>query len=79
MGVERISMNTLFELCTYLQECDILDVTDKNTTKSKKMSYVKPIELSKKRVTGSKIMGKVFNIELRVDILELNEALEVAD
>ena len=63
MSVERININQLFELCSYLRECNVLEVLDKSMNKSNK-----PLELTKRRTTGSKAIGKSFYIELKVDI-----------
>jgi Cdc6-like AAA superfamily ATPase len=78
MGVEKIGLSELFELCSHLNECDIVEVRDKNVdTKGGRKSSISPNVLSKKRV-GGKSIGKNFYVELKIDLDELDEALEVA-
>lgn len=80
MCAEKISVGQLFDLCMYLNECNILQVVDKSTTSNKiKGGFKQPLMLTKKRVTGSKAIGKSFNIELAVDLQELTDALERID
>ena len=73
LGVPKIQMNALYDIVTYLQESGIIKVglggkmTDNGA---------KSLMLTKKRVSGINAPGKVFTVELNVDIEELNLAMK---
>lgn len=66
-------MNALYDIVTYLQESGIIKVGSGG-----KMSDngAKSLMLTKKRVSGINAPGKVFTVELNVDIEELNLAMK---
>ena len=77
MGVEKITVGILFEVCTYLAECDLIELRDKNrgTPKGRKSTT---LMMTPKRVTGPKAIGKNFTVDLRMDLSELDQALTAA-
>ena len=73
--VEKISISDVYEACWYLAECDLLEIVSKGgQAKSKRMSAMAP-DLARKK--GNSL--KQFNVELKIDLDELREALELAD
>jgi hypothetical protein len=73
LGVPKIQMNALYDIVTYLQESGIIKVgaSGKMTDNG-----AKGLMLTKKRVSGINAPGKVFTVELNVDIEELNLAMK---
>ena len=73
-----MTMALLFEVCSYLAECDLVEISDKSKSSARK-SALPPLSLAKKRATFGKTVGSKFNLELRIDVSELEEALDVAE
>lgn len=73
--VEKITISEVYEACWYLAESNLLEIVEKGKqAKSKRVSAAVP-DLARRKAN----QNKQFHVELKIDLDELREALEVAD
>ena len=72
LGLDKFMINQVYDILKSLESANILQINEGN---GKKKSAISSLMLTKKRVTGQNINGKNFMVELRVDIEELEDAL----